>query len=80
MGLPVDGGDRWEDEPEALAWGVEGMDFVDNEGLPETEGGESAIELDKEEGDEEVMPRKYHRFRLTLRESLMTLGYHGTRL
>ena len=35
-----------------MAWGVEGMDFVDNEGLPEAKGGELAIELDNEESDE----------------------------
>ena len=51
----MDAGDQWEDEPEGLAWGVEGMDFVDNEGLPEAEGGELAIEVDKEESDEEAI-------------------------
>ena len=25
MGLPVDEGDQWEDEPDGLEWGVEGM-------------------------------------------------------
>ena len=55
LGLPVDGGDRWEDEPEGLAWGVEGMEVVHNEGLPEAEGGELAIEVDDEESDEEAM-------------------------
>ena len=55
LGLPVDGGDQWEDEPEGLAWGVDGMDFVDNEGLQEAEGGELATEMDNEESDEEAI-------------------------
>ena len=42
----MDGGDRWEDEPNGLEWGVEGMEFVDNDGLPEFEGGDRAIEVD----------------------------------
>ena len=58
MGLPVEGGDRWEDEPDGLEWGVEGMEFVENDGLPEFEGGDLAMEVENEESDEEVMPEE----------------------
>ena len=56
LGSPVDGGGGWEDEPDGLEWGVEGMEFVD--GLPEFEGGDRAIEVDDEESEKEAVPEE----------------------
>ena len=37
---------------------VEGMEFVDNDGLPEFEGGDRAIEVDNKKSDGEVVPEE----------------------
>ena len=51
----MDEGERVEDEPHGLEWGVVCMDFVHNEGLPEAASGELAVDADTEESDEEVV-------------------------
>ena len=56
------------------------MELVENDGLPEFEGGDLAIGVDNEESDEEVKPEEDPPMEVDADGVPETLSRHGTRL